>query len=93
MLSRFLRAAAAMRGVADEQSIQARGFEGALYQVYGGTEQAVDAMVKLIDGTDDKVPSVESEILDITCMFRTPFTDILPSLSTQLTGLSCRRTD
>ncbi|EFR03390.1 hypothetical protein MGYG_06389 [Nannizzia gypsea CBS 118893] len=66
VLSRFLRAAAAMRGVADEQSIQARGFEGALYQVYGGTEQAVEAMVKLIDGTDDKVPSVESEILDIT---------------------------
>ncbi|DAA79451.1 TPA_exp: Uncharacterized protein A8136_0224 [Trichophyton benhamiae CBS 112371] len=66
VLSRFLRAAAAMRGVADEHSIQARGFEGALYQVYGGTEQAVDAMVKLIDGTDDKVPSVESEILDIT---------------------------
>ncbi|EFE44142.1 conserved hypothetical protein [Trichophyton verrucosum HKI 0517] len=68
VLSRFLRAAAAMRGVADEHSIQARGFEGALYQVYGGTEQAVDAMVKLIDGTDDKVPSVESEILDITSL-------------------------
>lgn len=88
VLSRFLRAAAAMRGVADEHSIQARGFEGTLYQVYGGTEQAVDAMVKLIDGTDDKVPSVESEILDITCKFRTPFADIKLSRPSPLTGLS-----
>lgn len=69
MLSRFLRAAANKRGVADEHSVEARGFEGSLYQVYGGTEQAVEAMIKLIDGTDDKVPSVESEILDITCTF------------------------
>ncbi|KAM5452157.1 hypothetical protein MaudCBS49596_003511 [Microsporum audouinii] len=66
VLSRFLRAAANKRGVADEHSVEARGFEGSLYQVYGGTEQAVEAMIKLIDGTDDKVPSVESEILDIT---------------------------
>ncbi|KAF3483540.1 uncharacterized protein GIQ15_02864 [Arthroderma uncinatum] len=66
VLSRFLRAAAAMRGVADEHSVEGRGFEGSLYQVYGGTEQAVEAMIKLIDGAEEKVPSVESELLDIT---------------------------
>ncbi|KAK2735293.1 hypothetical protein FQN57_001188 [Myotisia sp. PD_48] len=64
VLSRFLRCAAAMRGVADESSIEGRAFEGSLYQVYGGTEEAVNAMIKLIDGADEKVLSVESELLE-----------------------------
>lgn len=66
--SRFLRAAAAMRGVADVTSSDSRAFEGSLYQVYGGTEEAVNAMIKLIDGADEKALSVESELLDVTCM-------------------------
>ncbi|EGC48111.1 conserved hypothetical protein [Histoplasma capsulatum var. duboisii H88] len=65
VLSQFLRAAAAMRRSGDETSSDSRAFEGALFQVYGGTEEAVSAMVKLINGTDDIVPSVDAEPLDV----------------------------
>ncbi|PGG98126.1 hypothetical protein GX51_06975 [Blastomyces parvus] len=65
VLSQFLRAAAAMRRSGDETSSDSRAFEGALFQVYGGTEEAVSAMVKLINGTEDIVPSVDAEPLDV----------------------------
>ncbi|ODH13902.1 hypothetical protein ACO22_06805 [Paracoccidioides brasiliensis] len=65
VLSRFLRAAAAMRRSGDETSNDSRAFEGALFQVYGGTEEAVNAMLKLIDGAEDTVPSVDAEPLDV----------------------------
>ncbi|PGH33000.1 hypothetical protein GX50_04215 [[Emmonsia] crescens] len=65
VLSQFLRAAAAMRRSGDETSSDSRAFEGALFQVYGGTEEAVSAMVKLINGADDIVPSVDAEPLDV----------------------------
>ncbi|KAK2755721.1 hypothetical protein FQN54_005871 [Arachnomyces sp. PD_36] len=65
-LSRFLRAAAAMRRSGDETSNESRAFEGALVQVYGGTEEAVSSMLKLISGEEEKIPSVEGESLDIT---------------------------
>ena len=67
VLSRFLRAAAAMRRTGDETSSDSRAFEGALLQVYGGTDEAVTAMLKLIHGADEKVPSVDVEPLDVTC--------------------------
>ena len=67
IFSRFLRAAAAMRGMADQNSSDSRAFEGSLYQVYGGTDEAVNAMMKLIEGADEGVLSVESELLDVTC--------------------------
>jgi hypothetical protein len=66
-LSRFLRAAAAMRRAGDENSSESRAFEGALFQVYGGTEEAVASMLKLIDGEEEKIPSVDTEPLDVTC--------------------------
>ncbi|OAX85027.1 hypothetical protein ACJ72_00587 [Emergomyces africanus] len=65
VLSQFLRAAAAMRRSGDETSSDSRAFEGALFQVYGGTEEAVSAMVKLINGADDIIPSVDAEPLDV----------------------------
>ncbi|KAL2385479.1 hypothetical protein BDBG_06073 [Blastomyces gilchristii SLH14081] len=65
VLSQFLRAAAAMRRSGDETSSDSRAFEGALFQVYGGTEEAVSAMVKLINGAEDIVPSVDAEPLDV----------------------------
>lgn len=68
--SRFLRAAAAMRRSGDETSSDSRAFEGALFQVYGGTDEAVDAMIKLIDGADEKVPSVEGDLLEVACKTR-----------------------
>lgn len=66
-LSRFLCAAAAMRRSGDQTSYESRAFEGVLYQVYGGCREAVDSMLKLIDGADERVLSVEGENLDFTC--------------------------
>ena len=68
-LSRFLRAAAAKRQDGDETSEENRAFEGALLLVYGGDANAVAAMEKLIDGSEDKVPFVDSQLSDFTCEF------------------------
>lgn len=67
--SRFLRAAAARRALLEDESDLSKGFEGALLQVYGGDAAAVAAVEKLIDGTDDKILSVENVELDVTCEF------------------------
>lgn len=66
-LSKFLCTAAVMRRSGDETSNEARAFEGVLYQVYGGSQEAVASMLKLMDGTEERVPSVEGGDLDITC--------------------------
>ncbi|KAL8938298.1 MAG: hypothetical protein Q9211_003276 [Gyalolechia sp. 1 TL-2023] len=59
VLSKFLRAAAAKRQGGDETSPENRAFEGALLLVYGGEVGAVAAMESLIEGTDEKVPTVD----------------------------------
>jgi hypothetical protein len=68
-LSRFLRAAAARRQLEDDDSDLTKAFEGALLQVYGGDASAVMAAEKLIDGTDEGVPSTEGVVLSVTCRF------------------------
>ncbi|KAJ4289823.1 hypothetical protein N0V90_011154 [Kalmusia sp. IMI 367209] len=65
-LSRFLRAAAARRQLEDDDSDLTKAFEGALLQVYGGDPTAVAAAEKLIDGSEDSVPSTEGVILSVT---------------------------
>ncbi|RMJ27857.1 hypothetical protein PHISP_01277 [Aspergillus sp. HF37] len=65
-LSRFLCTAAVMRQSGDEASGESRAFEGVLFQVYGGSQEAVASMSKLIDGSDEKVPSVEGGPLEFT---------------------------
>ncbi|KAL1607495.1 hypothetical protein SLS59_002463 [Nothophoma quercina] len=65
-LSRFLRAAAARRQLEDDDSDLTKAFEGALLQVYGGDAVAVSAAEKLIDGTEDSVPSTEGVQLSVT---------------------------
>lgn len=70
-LSRFLRAAAARRQLEDDDSDLTKAFEGALLQVYGGDAVAVSAAEKLIDGTEDSVPSTEGVQLSVTCMLPT----------------------
>jgi hypothetical protein len=67
VLSKFLRAAAAKRQSGDDTSGENRAFEGALLLVYGGDAGAVVAMEKLIEGSEDKVPSVDQEPLDFSC--------------------------
>ena len=66
-LSKFLRAAAARRQREDSDSEEAKAFEGALLLVYGGDANAVAAAEKLIDGTDENVPSTEGTPLTVTC--------------------------
>jgi hypothetical protein len=68
-LSKFLSAVANLRHTGDGTSPKSRAFEGVLFQVYGGSLDAVASMKKLIDGVDEKISSVEGETLDITCKF------------------------
>ncbi|KAK3706464.1 hypothetical protein LTR37_012674 [Vermiconidia calcicola] len=66
IFSQFLRAAAAKRTVEEEaDSEESRAFEGALLLVYGGDEKAVETAVKLIDGADEQVPSIDGVLLPI----------------------------
>ncbi|KAF2688842.1 hypothetical protein K458DRAFT_293793 [Lentithecium fluviatile CBS 122367] len=65
-LSRFLRAAAARRQLEEDDSDLTKAFEGALLLVYGGDASAVAAAEKLIEGTDDSVPSTEGVALSVT---------------------------
>ncbi len=67
VLSKFLRAAAAKRQAGDETSPENRAFEGALLWIYGGELAAVEAMEKLINGVDEKVPTVEKVPSEFTC--------------------------
>ena len=66
-LSRFLRAAAAKRQDGDETAEENRAFEGALLLIYGGDSSAVEAMEKLIEGSEDLVPTVEGQASNFTC--------------------------
>ena len=68
ILSRFLRAAAARRQLEDDDTDVTKAFEGALLLVYGGDASAVTAAEKLIQGSEDTVPSTEGVPLNVTCM-------------------------
>lgn len=67
VLSKFLRAAAAKRQNGDEYSAENRAFEGALLLVYGGEIGAVEAMEKLISGSDEKVSATDGKLSELTC--------------------------
>ena len=66
-LSRFLRAAAAKRSDGEDTAEENLAFEGALLLIYGGDKSAAQAMVKLIEGSEDIVPSVEGQPSNFTC--------------------------
>jgi hypothetical protein len=66
-LTKFLCAAANMRHAGETESLESRAFEGVLFQVYGGNKKAVDSMVKLVDGADEKVVGVEGDALELSC--------------------------
>lgn len=94
LFSQFLRAAAAKRIVEEEADTEeSKAFEGALLLVYGGDEKAVEAAENIVEGSDDFVPSVEGQALNVKCKFghiqgRTMiFTDIL-ALDSQLKALT-----
>jgi len=75
ILSRFLRAAAARRQLEDDDTDVTKAFEGALLLVYGGDASAVTAAEKLIQGSEDTVPSTEGVPLSVTCMFISVISD------------------
>jgi hypothetical protein len=65
-LSQFLRAAASFRRAGDGAAVDSQAFEGVLLQVYGGNDEAVEAMFKLISGSDEKVAGIDGQVLDVT---------------------------
>lgn len=65
--SRFLAAAANRRNTGDEESPEARAFEGALLLVYGGDANAVEAAEKIISGSEENVIGVDGASTGITC--------------------------
>lgn len=68
VFSQFLRAAAAKRTVEEEADTdESRAFEGALLLVYGGDQNAVETAVKLIEGSEEQVPSIEGVSLPVKC--------------------------
>jgi hypothetical protein len=69
VLSKFLFTIAHLRHAGEGTSPESRAFEGVLFQVYGGSLDAVASMKKLIDGADEKISSIEGETLDVTCKF------------------------
>ena len=66
-VSKFLCAAANLRRAGDAATPESMAFEAVLYQVYGGSQDAVDSMLKLINGAEEKVLGIEGETLDLTC--------------------------
>lgn len=72
-LSRFLRAAAAKRSDGDDTAEENLAFEGALLLIYGGDIPAAQAMEKLIDGSEEIVPTVEGLPSNFSCK-ALPFT-------------------
>lgn len=66
-LSQFLRLAAYRREEASEpESDESQAIEGVLLAIYTGDDSAVAAMLKLVQGTDDRVLSVPGEELQTT---------------------------
>ncbi|KOS21807.1 hypothetical protein ESCO_002178 [Escovopsis weberi] len=66
-LSEFLRLAAYRREEAkDPESDESQAIEGVLLAIYSGDQNAVSAMLKLIDGSSDQIISVPGEQLQTT---------------------------
>ncbi|RFU78854.1 hypothetical protein TARUN_3421 [Trichoderma arundinaceum] len=67
VLSQFLRLAAYRREESQEpESDESQAIEGVLLAIYSGDENAVSAMQKLIEGSDDQIVSVPGEQLQTT---------------------------
>ncbi|KIW99441.1 uncharacterized protein Z518_11180 [Rhinocladiella mackenziei CBS 650.93] len=65
-VTHFLHAAASKRQSEEADSEEGRAFEGALLLVYQGNEASLTTLKNLINGTEDKVPDVQGEVLDFT---------------------------
>lgn len=87
ILTQFLRLAAARRVEdPDGTSDESMALEGVLLQIYSGDENAVAAMMKLVEGSDEQTRSTTGETLQTTCKF------FFPTRS-RPTRLGCMSTD
>ncbi|CAM1509144.1 Fc.00g028830.m01.CDS01 [Cosmosporella sp. VM-42] len=67
LLSQFLRLAAYRREEGQEpESDESQAIEGVLLAIYTGDEGAVNSMLKLMEGSEDKIVSVPGEQLQTT---------------------------
>jgi D-Tyr-tRNAtyr deacylase len=71
LISQFLRLAAIRRGdeEADATLDENKALEGVLAKVYTGDEEAVQTMLKIIQGSEEKTVSVTSEGLSTSCKY------------------------
>jgi hypothetical protein len=70
IVSQFLRLAAARRAEDVDQNLdENQALEGLLVEVYGGDENAVEAMKKLVSGSQDHVSSIHGDKLSTTCKY------------------------
>ena len=68
LISQFLRLAACRREEASEpDSDESQAIEGVLLAIYAGDEGAVNALLKLVEGSEDHILSVPGEELQTTC--------------------------
>ncbi|CAP98428.1 hypothetical protein E8E15_000853 [Penicillium rubens] len=65
-VTKFLCAAAILRRDGDAVSTESRAFEGVLFEVYAGNQSAVNSLLKIAEGADEKVNTVEGTTLDFT---------------------------
>lgn len=87
IFSQFLRAAAARRNAEeDSEADENRAFEGTLLLLYGGDQKAVETALNLIEGSDERVTSIEGSLLPVKCKFSPLFANegMLPDTSTPL---------
>ncbi|KAF2754490.1 hypothetical protein EJ05DRAFT_489202 [Pseudovirgaria hyperparasitica] len=65
-LSKFLHTAAAKRQIEEADTEERQAFEGVLLLVYGGDAQAVEAIEKLVEGSEDIVNNIEGAPTGVT---------------------------
>lgn len=68
-ISKFLCAAAARRHEADDNTPETQAFEGLLLAFYNGNAESVDAIEKLVTGSDDTVLATSGVATTVTCRF------------------------
>ena len=68
VVSQFLRLAATRREEGqDPESDESQAIEGVLMAIYSGDQNAVDAMLKLVEGSTETIVSVAGETLQSSC--------------------------
>lgn len=72
-LSQFLRLAAARRAEGEDTSDEGQALEGVLLHIYTGDESAVEAMLKLVRGSEERTVNTNGETLETTCKQPCPF--------------------